>query len=100
MTQEVYASYRSLLGDDRWTALARARADPQRVLWASTSTRDLALPDTYYLGKLAAPRHHRHVPEKTLLAFADHGQLSERLSPDDAGAEHTIAEVAADGEGL
>jgi transaldolase len=97
MTQKVYASYRSLLSDDRWTALARAGAEPQRVLWASTSTKDPALPDTYYLGKLAAPDTIDTVPEKTLLAFADHGQLDERLAPDYAQAERTIAEVAAHG---
>jgi hypothetical protein len=53
--------------------LARAGARPQRVLWASTSTKDPAFPDTYYLGILAAPDTIDTMPEKTLLAFADHG---------------------------
>lgn len=50
ITQKVYASYRSLLQDQRWTALAQAGARPQQVLWASTSTKDPTFPDTYYLG--------------------------------------------------
>jgi transaldolase len=54
-TEKVYASYRSLLGEERWAKLAAAGARAQRVLWASTPTKDPAFPDTYYLGKLAAP---------------------------------------------
>lgn len=97
MTQKVYASYRSLLRDDRWANLAKAGARPQRVLWASTSTKDPAFLDTYYLGKLASPDTIDTVPEKTLLAFADHGEVGERLQPDYAGAEKLIAEAASQG---
>lgn len=97
VAQKVYASYRSLLASDRWQALGAAGAHPQRVLWASTSTKDPGFPDTYYLGSLAAPDTIDTVPEKTLLAFADHGDLDQRLQPDYAAAALTIAQVAAAG---
>jgi transaldolase len=94
MAQKTYASYLRLLSDKRWQSLAEAGAHPQRVLWASTSTKDPDLPDTYYLGRLAAPDTIDTVPEKTLLAFADHGSLDQRLEADYAAAERTISAVA------
>jgi transaldolase len=94
MAQKTYASHRQLLSDEPWKALAAAGARPQRVLWASTSTKDPDLPDTYYLGRLAAPGTIDTVPEKTLLAFADHGSPDQRLEPDYAAAERTIAAIA------
>jgi transaldolase len=94
MAQQTYASHLQLLSDQRWQALAEAGARPQRVLWASTSTKNPDLPDTYYLGRLAAPNTIDTVPEKTLLAFADHGTPDERLDPDYAAAERTISAVA------
>jgi transaldolase len=97
ITQKVYASYRSLLADDRWKALAAAGARPQRVLWASTSTKDPAFPDTYYLGKLAAPDTIDTVPENTLLAFADHAGPVELMVPDYGAAQKCIADVASQG---
>jgi transaldolase len=94
MAQKTYSSHLQLLSDKRWQALVEAGARPQRVLWASTSTKDPNLPDTYYLGRLASPGTIDTVPEKTLLAFADHGTLSERLEPDYAAAERTISAIA------
>jgi transaldolase len=94
MAQKTYASHVQLLSDQRWQALAEAGARPQRVLWASTSTKNPDLPDTYYLGWLAAPNTIDTVPEKTLLAFADHGSLDDRLEPDYAAAERAIAAAA------
>jgi transaldolase len=94
VAQKTYSSYLQLLSDKRWQALAEAGARPQRVLWASTSTKNPDLPDTYYLGCLAAPDTIDTVPEKTLLAFADHGSLDHRLQPDYAAAERTIAGIA------
>ena len=94
MAQKTYAAHLQLLSDKRWQVLAEAGAQPQRVLWASTSTKDPDLPDTYYLGRLAAPGTIDTIPEKTLLAFADHGRLDQRLDPDYAAAERTIAAVA------
>ena len=64
------------------------------MLWASTSTKNPDLPDTYYLGRLAAPDTIDTVPEQTLLAFADHGNLDDRLEPDYAAAERAIAAAA------
>lgn len=97
MTQKVYAAHRMLLGEQRWQDLAAAGAKPQRPLWASTSTKDPAFPDTYYLGRLAAPATIDTVPEATLLAFADHGGPVELMAPDAAAAEACIAEVTAHG---
>ena len=95
--QKVYASYCQLLASDRWKALAEAGARPQRVLWASTSTKDPALPDTYYVERLAAPETIDTMPEKTLLAFAEHGCVGELLAADYARAEEVVASVAAEG---
>ena len=97
ITQKVYGSYRSLLEDQRWKALAQAGARPQRVLWASTSTKDPAFPDTYYLGRLAAPDTIDTVPENTLLAFADHGGPVELMQSDYTAAEQCIAEITSQG---
>jgi transaldolase len=97
VTEKVYASYRSLLAEERWAKLAAGGARPQRVLWASTSTKDPTFPDTYYLGKLAAPDTIDTIPEKTLLAFADHGGPVELMEPDYAAAERCVAEVASHG---
>jgi transaldolase len=97
MAKKVYASYRSMLGSDRWRTLAAAGTRPQRVLWASKSVKDPSLPDSYYITKLAAPDTINTVPEKTLLAFVDHGTLDSPLQPDYAVAEHLIAAVASNG---
>jgi transaldolase len=97
ITEKIYAAHRALLAEQRWQDLATAGAKPQRLLWASTSTKDPAFPDTYYLGRLAAPATIDTVPEATLLAFADHGGLVELMAPDAAAAEACIAEVTAHG---
>lgn len=95
--QQIYVSYTQLLESERWKTLAAAGALPQKVLWASTSTKDPQFPDTYYLGKLAAAGTIDTVPEKTLLAFANHGQMAELMKPDDAFATKTLKEIAAKG---
>jgi Transaldolase/Fructose-6-phosphate aldolase len=76
------ASHMQLLASQRWQTLAATGARPQRVLWASTSTKNPDLPDTYYLGRLAAASTIDTVPEKSLLAFADRGNLDDRLEAD------------------
>jgi transaldolase len=91
--QKTYAAYRRLLASDRWQRLAREGALPQRPLWASTSTKDPSLPDTYYLGRLAAPGTVDTVPEPTLLAFAEHGQACDLLEPDEAAADAVISAI-------
>jgi transaldolase len=93
VTQLVYAAYCSLMSSERWAALALAGARPQRLLWASTATKDPTFPDTYYLGRLAAPNTINTVPVKTLLAFADHGVVGEMMQPDADSARQQIAEI-------
>lgn len=95
--QQIFASYQDLLGSDRWKALAAAGALPQKVLWASTGTKNPALPDTYYLGRLAAAGTVDTIPEATLLAFADHGAVCDLLEPDTTGADAVLSAVSAAG---
>lgn len=97
ITQKIYASHLALLTEPRWQTLAAAGAKPQRLLWASTSTKNPAFPDTYYLGRLAAPATIDTTPEATLLAFVDHGGPIEPMHPDPAAAEHCIAEIVNQG---
>jgi transaldolase len=94
VVQKTYAAYCDLLGSARWRRLAAGGALPQKVLWASTSTKNPDLPDTYYLGRLAAPATIDTVPEPTLLAFAQHGVVCDLLQPDEAAADETLARLA------
>ena len=73
-----YKAYRELLASQRWQKLAAAGARPQRLLWASTGTKDPAASDVLYVEALAAPDTINTMPEKTLLAFADHGKVERR----------------------
>jgi transaldolase len=82
VAQQTYRAYRELLASARWQRLASAGALPQRLLWASTGTKDPAAPDTLYVEALAAPDTINTMPEKTLLAFADHGRTDAGLSSD------------------
>jgi Transaldolase/Fructose-6-phosphate aldolase len=68
-----------LLDSDRWLRLANAGARPQRLVWASTGTKDPAASDILYIRALAAPFTVNTIPDKTLLAFADHGSESAQL---------------------
>ena len=86
-----------MLSNERWQTLAAAGACPQRVLWASTSAKDPGLADSYYVARLAAPETIDTMPEKTLLAFADHGTFDELLEDDYADAERAVAAIAAAG---
>jgi len=90
--RQAYRAYRDLLESDRWQRLASEGARPQRLLFASTGTKDPAAPDVLYLGALAAPNTIDTVPEKTLLAFADHGQVSGPVPRDGGDAERVLAE--------
>ncbi len=71
-----YAAYQDVFEKDRFTALAAAGANPQRPLWASTGVKDPAYPDTLYVGELVAPGTVNTMPEKTMDAFADHGEVN------------------------
>jgi transaldolase len=70
-----YQRYEQMLGSPRWAALEMAGARPQRPLWASTSVKDPAYPDTRYVADLVAPGVVNTMPEATLRAVADHGQI-------------------------
>jgi transaldolase len=95
VAKKTYQAYRDLLNSDRWKALARRGARVQRLLWASTSTKDPSLPDTWYVSALAAPNTITTLPDETLLAFADHGQLGAVFDPH--GADDVLARFAAAG---
>ena len=87
-----YERYEKAFGTDRWQALAARGAQPQRPLWASTSTKDPALPDTLYVHELIAPGTVNTMPEATLLAFADHGEVTgETIRPNYADAHAVVA---------
>lgn len=89
-----YRAYCELLDSRRWRALAGEGARPQRLLWASTGTKDPEAPDSLYVEALAAPDTVNTVPEKTLLAFAGHGALRGTLAEDGGDAEAVLAQFA------
>ncbi len=95
--EQTYLAYRTLLASPRWLALSAAGASPQRLLWASTGTKDPAAPDTLYVEALAAPDTINTLPEKTLLAFADHGSLKGSLAADGGESGVVLARFAAAG---
>jgi transaldolase len=92
IARRTYKVYRELLASPRWLRLAAAGARPQRLLFASTGTKDPAARDTLYVDALAAPDTINTLPEKTLEAFADHGRVSGVLPTDGGDAESVIAE--------
>lgn len=94
MGQRTYHAYCELLGSDRWKQLAAAGARPQRLLWASTSTKDPEAVDTLYVAALAAPDTIDTMPEKTLRAFADHGTVNGAMAQDGGDAEIVLAQFA------
>lgn len=89
-----YKAYLDLLASKRWQKLALSGAQPQRLLWGSTGTKDPAASDTLYVEALAAPNTINTLPEKTLLAFAEHGKISEVLSIDEGTVEAAEAIIA------
>lgn len=82
VSQEVYRACCELHASSHWRALASAGALKQKLLWASTGTKDPKAPDTLYVEALAAPDTINTLPEKTLQAFADHGDLRGVMAPD------------------
>ena len=94
VAQQTYRAYRKLLSSTRWQRLAAAGALPQRLLWASTGTKDPKAPDTLYIQALAAPDTINTIPEKTLQAFADHGKLSGAMANDGGDADAVLAQLA------
>jgi len=94
IAQRTYKAYRELLTSPRWQKLVAGGARPQRLLWASTGTKDPGASDTLYIEALAAPDTVNTMPEKTLLAFADRGKVRGELPADGGDAEALLAEFA------
>ena len=88
-----YQAYVELLSSPRWQRLAAAGARPQRLLWASTGTKDPAAADTLYVLALAAPGTIDTMPEKTLKALAGHGVIGAEMARDGGAAEQVIREI-------
>ncbi len=97
IAMRTYRSYRELFASDRWMKLAAAGARAQRPLWASTGTKDPAAPDTLYVEALAAPDTINTIPEKTLLAFADHGAVGAALPATSGYADNVLEEFRREG---
>ena len=90
-----YRAYRERQDSPRAQQFAAAGAYSQRLLWASTGSKDPALPETYYVEALAAPRTIDTMPEKTLLALAEKTSLAgAAMAPDGGESEATLAELA------
>ncbi|MDQ6633172.1 MAG: transaldolase [Gemmatimonadota bacterium] len=93
IAERTYREYRRLLASPRWRVLADAGAQSQRLLFASTSTKDPDAPDTLYVEALAAPDTINTMPAKTLDAFADHGHVHGVLPVDGGDAEAVVSEL-------
>lgn len=91
IAKRTYKAYRDMLASPRWRKAADAGAPTQRLLWASTGTKNPKASDVLYIKALAAPDTINTMPEETLLAFADHGGLGEMLPMDGGDAETVIA---------
>ena len=91
IAKRTYKAYRDLLASDRWLRLLNFGARSQRLLWASTGTKDPKAPDVLYVKALAAPHTVNTMPEKTLLGLADHGEIGPMLPHDGGDAEEVLA---------
>jgi len=97
VAMRTYEAYRSLFASDRWLRLLNCGARAQRLLWASTGTKDPNASDVLYVESLAAPHTVNTLPEKTLLAVADHGAIGAMLPRDGGDAESVLGRFAAAG---
>ena len=89
-----YGRYLARFAGERWTALEGRGARPQRPLWASTGTKDPSYPDVLYVEKLIAPGVINTMPEQTLRAFADHGNVEHALDVDPDAAQAILSAAA------
>ncbi|HSB82657.1 MAG TPA: transaldolase [Candidatus Methylomirabilis sp.] len=94
IAKRTYKAYRELLDSPRWQRVYNAGARPQRLLWASTGTKDPQASDVLYIKTLAAPFTVNTMPEGTLKALADHGELGEILPADGGDSEEVLAQFA------
>jgi transaldolase len=90
--QQIYKAYRDLLESDRWQRLANFGARPQRLLFASTGTKDPKASDVLYIAALGAPNTINTMPEETLIAFSEHGQLGGALPRNGGSCEQVLAD--------
>ena len=97
IAMRTYKACRDLLTSPRWQKLAAAGAQPQRLLWASTGSKDPAASDILYVQALAAPDTINTIPEQTLLAFAEHGAVNDAMRVDGGSAEVVLAEFKREG---
>ena len=88
-----YQNYLQLIASDRWRALAREGARPQRLLWASTGTKDPAYSDVYYVETLIGRDTINTMPPKTIDAFRDHGEVAKTLTANIAAERQVLAET-------
>jgi transaldolase len=94
IAQRTYKAYCELLASPRFQRAANNGARAQRLLWASTGTKDPKAPDTLYVKALAAPFTVDTMPEGTLKAFGDHGDVGQALAPDGGDCETVLASFA------
>jgi transaldolase len=94
VAQRTYKAYLELLTSPRFLRTANAGARPQRLLWASTGTKDPKASDILYVNALAAPFTVNTMPEGTLKAFAQHGEIGAMLAPDGGDCEKVLAAFA------
>jgi transaldolase len=92
IAERAYQAYRTLLDSPRWQRAFNAGARPQRLLWASTGTKDPKASDILYVKSLAAPLTVNTMPEATLKALADHGEIGAILPPDGGDCEEVLAQ--------
>jgi transaldolase len=94
---ETYAAYVKLVGSERCAKIVAAGGQVQRLLWASTKTKDPAASDTLYVSGLASPNTVNTMPDSTLEAFYDHGVVGAALPTEGGDADETLAQFAAAG---
>lgn len=94
IAKRAYKAYLGLLNSPRWMRAYNAGARPQRLLWASTGTKDPKASDILYIKALAAPFTVNTMPDGTLKAFADHGEVSETMPADGGDCEEVLARFA------
>ena len=97
VAKKTYKAYRTLLGSPRWQRVFNEGARPQRLLWASTGTKDPGASDVLYVKSLAAPFTVNTMPEGTLKALGDHGSLGGILTADGGDSEEVLARFATAG---
>jgi transaldolase len=94
ISKRTYKAYRDLLSSPRWQRAYNYGARPQRLLWASTGTKDPKASDVLYIEALSAPLTVNTMPEVTLKALADHGKVGATMPADGGDCETVLAQFA------